>query len=273
MRSPAILMPFIANRVYQWVPALIDASWGLQTIPHGIAYPLCSSLLCRQCGLLFLDIRFSDSEMGRLYQNYRDEAYTALRDHYEPGYRARNGRLLHGIGYMKEVEVFLSPYLPDTLRVLDWGGDTGVNTPFKSGAGNTIHIYDISGQETVGKLHKVSLQTAKQYAYDLVVCSNVLEHVPYPRQLIAQILGLMSPTTVLYIEVPLESLVKAHSDTTQLLQHKRHWHEHINFFSKASIEALISVMGLKLLNYRQLDVQNSERPYTQLLIACSKGGV
>jgi hypothetical protein len=267
MRSPAILMPFIAHRIYQWTPALIDASWGLQTVPHGMAYSLCSSLLCSRCGLLFLDIRFSDGEMQRLYVNYRDEAYTALRDHYEPGYRARNEGLLQGVNYMQEIEDFLSPHLPDTVRVLDWGGDTGVNTPFKSGAGNTVHIYDISGQETAGQLRKVSLQTARQHVYDLVVCSNVLEHVPYPRQLIADILELMSPTTVLYIEVPFEKLVRDYSDPMQLLQHKRHWHEHINFFSKASIEALISEMGLKLLQIRELDVEIVGGSYTLFQIA------
>ena len=208
MRSPAVLMPFIAHRVYQWEPALIDASWGLQTISEGHAYALCNSLLCSECNLLFLDIRFSDREMARLYKNYRDDTYTALRDRYEPGYRVRNEGLVQGINYLHEIETFLQPHLPDTLRVLDWGGDTGVNTPFKEGAANTVHIYDISGLETTGRLRKVSKETAAQHVYDLIVCSNVLEHVPYPRLVLAEIMAVMTPTTVLYIEVPMENLVK-----------------------------------------------------------------
>jgi hypothetical protein len=93
--------------------------------------------------------------------------------------------------------------------------------------------------------------------------------------MIAQILKFMSPTTVLYIEVPLESLVKAYPDATHVLQHKRHWQEHINYSSKASIEALISGMDLKLLNYRELHLTmlDTGRPYTQLLIACTKSRV
>ena len=248
---------------------MIDASWGLKTVPNGMAYPLCSSLLCRLCGMLFLDIRFSDSEMGKLYHNYRDEVYTALRDYYEPGYRARNEGLLQGINYLENVEAFLRPYLPSTIRVLDWGGDTGVNTPFKSRVGNTVHIYDISDQETLGQLRKVSLQIAKEHAYDLVVCSNVLEHVPYPRQMIADIMEHMSPSTVLYIEVPFEKLVKNYPDKMQLLQNKRHWHEHINFFCRDSIEKLISVMGLKLLQCRELDIYNENELCTVFQIALS----
>ena len=66
-RSPAVLMPFIAHRIYQWEPVLIDESWGLQTISDGHAYSLCHSLLCLDCHLLFLDIRFSNAESSRLY--------------------------------------------------------------------------------------------------------------------------------------------------------------------------------------------------------------
>jgi SAM-dependent methyltransferase len=233
-----------------------------------MAYSLCNSLLCDQCGLLFLDIRFSDSELALLYQNYRDEAYTALREHYEPGYRARNEGLVHGINYLQEVENFLRPHLPDTLRVLDWGGDTGVNTPFKDCAANTVHVYDISGMETTGRVRKVSKKTASQNHYDLVVCSNVLEHVPYPRRALAEIRATMNPTTVLYIEVPLENLVKEYLGGTQVLGRKRHWHEHINFFSRNSLEALVTEMGLSLLHFQVQDIESDGKPYSQFMLAC-----
>ncbi len=265
-------MPFIAHRVYQWEPVVIDASWGLQTIPNGIAYPLCNSMLCRRCGLVFLDIRFSESEMARLYHNYRDESYAALRERYEPGYIQRNSGILHGVSYLREVESFLKPFLPEVVRVLDWGGDTGVNTPFKDSAANTIHIYDISNIETAEKIRKVSRETAAHHEYDLVVCSNVLEHVSYPRQALLQIMESMSLKTVLYLEVPLENLVKAYADPAHVLANKRHWHEHINFFSRASLEALIDGVGLSLVDFRELDIQSEGRPYTQFQLACVRSG-
>jgi SAM-dependent methyltransferase len=268
-RCPAVLMPFIAHRIYQWEPALIDDSWGLKTIPKGMAYSLCNSLLCNQCGLLFLDIRFSDSELALLYQNYRDEAYTALREHYEPGYRARNEGLVQGINYLQEVEDFLQPYVQDTLRVLDWGGDTGVNTPFKTNDANTVDIYDISGIETTGQVRKVSKETASQNHYDLIVCSNVLEHVPYPRRMLAEIKATMKQTTVLYIEVPLENLVKEHFGSTQLLGNKRHWHEHINFFSQQSLQYLVARHGLKVLAINEHPVTNAGKSGFVYMLACT----
>jgi hypothetical protein len=268
IRSPAILMPFISHRVYNWEPALIDNSWGLQTIQLGHAYALCNSLLCSKCGLLFLDIRFSELEMARLYKNYRDDTYTTLREQYEPGYRLRNEGLVQGVNYLQEVEAFLKPHLPDTMCLLDWGGDTGKNTPFKDVVANEVHIYDISGIETNGRLRKVSKETATQNHYDLIVCSNVLEHVSYPSKVLAEIKAVMASTTVLYIEVPLENLVKANEDGAQLLTKKRHWHEHINFFSKDSLIELVNGSGLSLLNLHVQNIQSEGKPYSQFMLAC-----
>src|SRR5437016_2710182 len=72
-KSPAILMPFIAKRVFGWEPVEIMDDWGLRDIKSGMAYPLCNSVQCASCGVLFLDIRFSDSEMATLYSGYRGE--------------------------------------------------------------------------------------------------------------------------------------------------------------------------------------------------------
>ena len=261
-------MPFITHRIYGWEPVQIDESWGLQTIANGNVYSLCNSLFCHQCGLLFLDIRFSISELSLLYHNYRDEVYTELREHYEPGYRERNKAFVNGISYMQEVEKFLQPYLPSTLSILDWGGDTGVNTPFKDNFSNAIYIYDISGVEIFGLFPKVSKSTAAQNSYDLIVCSNVLEHVSFPRRVLEEIKTFMRPTTVLYIEVPLENLVKEYLGEEQLLKHKRHWHEHINFFSQNSLEKIVAEAGLSLLGFKVQDIESEGKLYSQFMLAC-----
>jgi hypothetical protein len=268
-RSPAVLMPFISHRVYEWQPVRIDNSWGLQTIPLGNAYALCNSLLCSNCGLLFLDIRFSDLEMGRLYKNYRDDAYTTLRERYEPGYSARNKVLAQGVNYLQKVEAFLTPHLPNKLRVLDWGGDSGINTPFKANEANEIHIYDISGVETTDRLRKVSKETAFNFKYDLIVCINVLEHIPYPRQILSEIKVMMSLGSVLYIEVPLENHVKEFSDMETRLEKKRHWHEHINFFSENALHRLVLNLGLQILSFKIENVNQNSKAYSIFMLACS----
>ncbi len=241
--SPAILTPFIASRIFHWRPVRVTADWGLRDIENGMAYSICNSAMCDDCGMLFLDMRFDDEEMAALYRDYRSEAYTASRESFEPGYATRNALLLDGAGYIALVEAFLRPHLPRKPRVLDWGGDTGVNTPFRSTAARH-DVYDISNRPLVAGAHAVSLETAKAAPYDLIVYSNVLEHVSYPREALREIAGAMRPQTLLYVEVPHEAVVREFHDKRRRLEQKRHWHEHINFFSSDALDALFRNAGL-----------------------------
>lgn len=266
--SPAVLMPFVAHRALGWAPVQIDASWGLQTLATGHAYSICNSLLCAHCELLFLDMRFSDDAMARLYHDYRGPAYTQLRTHYEPGYTQRNDRLNQGVGYLDQIERFLAPWLPaGTLQVLDWGGDTGTNTPFKQRAAR-FDIFDISDKPTVAGARRVTQREAESGHYHLVVCSNVLEHVPYPAALLHDMRQCTSQETVVYIEVPCEALVLAHPNPAERLRSKRHWHEHVNFFSERALRALADQAGLDVVALQILEVPDAENPARLFQLAC-----
>lgn len=251
---PAVLMPFIAFRVFGWQPTHITSEWGLRDIPAGMACSVCNSVMCEDCGMLFLDMRFDDAEMAALYDDYRGDAYTAARDRFEPGYAVRNALLLDGSGYIAQIEAFLEPHLGPRPSVLDWGGDTGVNTPFRSRA-TRHHIYDISKRPVVESARVVDLEAVRANVYDLIVFSNVLEHVPYPRDLLREIVGAMRPETVLYIEVPHEDVVRLIDDPAQRLERKRHWHEHINFFTPRALDILFRDAGL-------LQIERKSHPIT-----------
>ncbi|MGE0668685.1 MAG: class I SAM-dependent methyltransferase [Sphingomonadales bacterium] len=266
VKSPAILMPFVAHRVFGWAPVEIDDSWGLRTIRNGHAYSICNSVGCLDCGMLFLDIRFTDAEMGALYRGYREEEYTALREHYEPGYRVRNEELNQGIAYVPEVEGFLSDFLPERIRVLDWGGDTGMNTPFKDRA-DVFHIHDISARAAVAGATIIGPEAMRRTTYDLIVCSNVLEHVSFPLDLIEDIKSCMDRDSVLYIEVPFEEVVRQNDDVKERCAHKRHWHEHINFFCARSLGVMIRSAGLDILALKDLSSGADTLPH-QFMVAC-----
>jgi hypothetical protein len=242
--APAILMPFIAHRCFGWVPAMVDESWGLNTIKNGMAYTVCKSLQCKVCGLLFLDIRFSTDELLNLYYGYRDEDYTSLRESYEPGYSLRNEALANTIEYFGILEDFLDPLLPNgQLAILDWGGDSGKNTPLRHRA-MKHDVYDISRTAVVPGATAISREQAVVNIYDLIVCSNVLEHVPYPSDVLLDIRQIMRPESLLYVEVPYEDVLLTHG--SESIRHKKHWHEHINFFSPESINRLFKNMGLSV---------------------------
>lgn len=244
--APAILMPFVAHRVFGWAPARIDESWGLHTVKQGMAYTVCRSLQCRDCGLLFSDIRFSGDELERLYGDYRGPEYTTLRESYEPGYTCRNDALGERLDYAGAHEEFLDPLLPaGGLEILDWGGDSGKNTPLQ-GRARRHDVYDISAVPVIAGARSVGREAALAHQYDLVVCCHVLEHVAYPSDLVQDMRQAMSPQSVLYVEVPFEEVIRLHGG--EALSHKRHWHEHVNFFTPLSLEVLLSTLGFQVLS-------------------------
>jgi SAM-dependent methyltransferase len=248
-RSPAVLMPFIAFRIFGWQPVEITEDFGLRDLSQGNAYSVCNSLGCEDCGLLFLDMRFDGEEMGALYQGYRGPDYTSARERFEPGYVRRNDILVEGSTYIGAVEEILAPHVGTTPRVLDWGGDTGLNTPFK-GKASLHHVYEISDKPPIAGAEMVSLDQVRSQSYDLIVSSQVLEHVPSPAESLKEMAAVMRPETLLYLEVPREDLVRNVSGLENRLRAKRHWHEHVNFFTEDAIAAMMQAAGLTPLSMR-----------------------
>ena len=252
-RSPAVLMPFVALRVFGHEPVEITADWGLRDLRQGMAYTLCNSLQCQECGALFLDYRFTDEQMAALYHNYRDELYNSQRIRFEPGYANVVQHYHQRAAYLDEVEQWLALRLPEAPAVLDWGGDTGINSLFLA-SNRLLHIHDISGVELVAGAERVDLEQIGQNEYDLVTCSQVLEHVSFPMELVEQILPAVGPRTLLYLEVPSEALMRQYPGSLELAPHKRHWHEHVNFFTETSMRRLLERLGLEVIDVLHLPV-------------------
>ena len=260
-------MPFVANRVFGWEPVEITPDWGLRDIKSGMAYPLCNSVQCMRCGVLFLDIRFTDTEMSSLYSSYRGDDYTDLRERFEPGYKARNAIILHGSTHLPKVEQFLLPHVSPPLKILDWGGDTGANTPFKDES-VVLHIYDISNKPVVEGAMRVGKDAIERIEYDLIVLSHVLEHLPFPANALSEISTVMRKNTVLYIEVPHEDLVRLNSGSRDVHLSKRYWHEHINFFTHDAMRSLLEGCGLEALDVQTIETEGGGKHWHVFAIAC-----
>jgi hypothetical protein len=271
-RSSAVLMPFVASRVFGHEPVRITTEWGLRDLQPGMAYTLCNSLQCQVCGVLFLDYRFTDREMSLLYQGYRDATYTKERDRFEPGYALANQHYQGRADYLRDVEAWLETRVPANPAVLDWGGDSGINTPFL-GRSALTHVFDISSVEPVEGAQTVDLASMQTHQYDLVVCSQVLEHVPDPYELLVQLVERLGEQTLLYIEVPREALMREHPGRKDLAGHKRHWHEHINFYTEESLRALVSRAGLHVQECLTLDIDLGWRKSSIFGLTAKRAGV
>ena len=260
-------MPFVAKRVFGWEPVEITDAWGLRDIRPGMAYTLCGSVQCLHCGVLFLDIRFSEREMMSLYSGYRNDEYVALREQFEPGYAARQSQLAIGSNYISKVERFLSDHLAPPSSVLDWGGDIGLNTPYRSTC-QLLHVHDISGLQPSGKALQVQRDVIDATHYDLIVLSNVLEHVPFPGEVLSEVQSAMSVDSVLYIEVPHEDLVRSNPKSRDLYARKKYWHEHINFFTQESLEHLLRRRNLNIEGMKSILVTAGGKEGYVFMIAC-----
>ena len=123
LSSPAILMPFIAERALGWGPVEITEDWGLDTVPTGHAVCRVNTRACDNCGTMFLDLRFGEDEMSNLYSDYRGSDYNALRVKYEPGYQAKTSAFNERASWLDETEDWIESKIGKPGTVLDWGGD------------------------------------------------------------------------------------------------------------------------------------------------------
>jgi SAM-dependent methyltransferase len=256
-RSPAVLMPLVANRAFGWTPVEITPDWGFRDLKTGMAYSLCNSMQCQACGFLFLDIRFDDEEMDRLYSNFRSEDYARQRDAFEPGYAAMNAAIQVHVPDTSDAERALAGHVTSAPRVLDWGGNGGKNTPFRQIA-SQVDIYDLSDEPPIAGVRRVNREQASANRYDLVVACHVLEHVPYPETVVRPAAAMLDEDGVLYVEVPHEILIAGSPGARDLAPKKRHWHEHINFFTEDAMRALLERCGLEVVGV-------DERPFDSLV--------
>lgn len=198
---------------------------------------------CLHCGLYFSDYRPDETEMGRLYDKYRDEAYVEQRRKYEPNYS--NGEFYgQNIleGRKKRVVNFIEPYIEfaNIKSVLDYGGDKGQFIP-EAFVNAEKYVYDISGNKTIEGVTLLSEQEEiKQKNWNFVMCTHLLEHVSEPKAIISDLVSIMKNDTYLYIELPYETCMHQYSDIEI--------NEHINFFRETTMEAIAKLFGLRILN-------------------------
>lgn len=211
--KPAILAPFIVERIFGMKPETTTSLYG---IPNQVNYFPCKTLMCEICGFVGINILFDNDEMSKLYMNYRDEEYNKTRLTYEPNYKWDVFNERHS--YVNEVsQPFIEEHVSDIETLIDFGGYDGLNTPY---IGKDRYVYDICNVES-----KVQV-TDTLFSCDLITCMHVLEHVPDPNKIIEEIKG---KARYYYFEVPNENIMN-----------KQFWHEHINCFTIDSFVDLLS---------------------------------
>jgi len=218
-----------------------------------------SLLYCRNCDFAYYHPRLSEHDLSFLYKGYRSDGYVAERKQFEIGYT-------NPVDTPKRVSDYARMFrdVLDTNKIffmLDYGGNKGETIPpiFPNAIKCVYEPHDVEPLPGV-------LQIRHRQEFDFIMCCHVLEHLPYPGVAIQRILNFSHKGTVLYFEVPLDSLLgttvfssfarKTVAGNRLLLENynrltgkspddpRFYMHEHISHFSPKSLQYLLLVNGL-----------------------------
>jgi len=235
--SPAFIFPFVSNRIFGQPTIELEKS-NLTDIDLRKTLVGTFTFKCGKCYYMGNAIRYSQEQMELLYKGYRDKSYNEERIIFEPSYKERITNLEAQYPYLKEVEKFIEDNTKNIRSILDLGGGSGINCPFRTSKKHSCWVYDLSPCKLVKDIVHWS-KNEERRNFDLINCSNVLEHVPSLEDFIKnEILNL--DFKYLYIEVPNHEPEK--NPTHDVI--KKGWHEHINFFTKNSLISLFEKHSL-----------------------------
>lgn len=185
----ALVAPFVAKRTWNRDPFCVDL------------------VRCEACGFMFYNPRLDDDDLQHLYKGYRSEEFRKMRFETEPWYtKSFNNDLASPESYEIRRTV-LAPVLKQHLgerkikRILEYGGDRG---DLAAGLidGAAAFSYDISGTEVAPGV--TATKDPASCEADLILNSNVLEHVGFPRVLVNEILQSAPAGGLIFLEVPVE---------------------------------------------------------------------
>ena len=264
----------------------VVAPWILENQKNcGEAESLSFYCLCNSCGLHFFSRRFSEEELNTIYSHYRDSSYQKKRQRYEPWYTEKVnlsiGNDLPTIKVRQEnlkkliCEAHLSGIVDLPKVIVDWGGDKGQFIPI-FGSSQQSYVYEVSDATPAFGVDRLfSTDQIEQKLPDLFMVCHVLEHDHGARNLVSKIAALAKPSSLLYVEVPLdrtEVIPNRLPPSKQILKHRFFWifidfyslvtmrvlklklpfqvlkqSEHVNFFCQKSLVKVVETLDFKLI--------------------------
>ena len=209
---------------------------------------------CKNCQFIYSD--YIDPKVLSFFYNYfsRDRTPESIA-------KIRENAKANGLS---QLEV-LKPFLPANLkRTLDFGGGYGENAKLFLSKSDYVYITeeDESCHEQIKKEPKLQILKASNLHnnkfigyFDLLILSNVLEHLTLPRQQLQHFSRIISEGGILFIEVPCEAKM--------LKETSRHGRQHVGFYTVDNFKLLIKKQG----SFDILDIGR----YGQSINKCIKG--
>ncbi len=223
---------------------------------------------CIGCGFIFAKILPSPEFLTQVYDEVidKDIAAKASRDPTDIARRLR---------YISQSLLLVSRN--PAPKALDYGCGFGMTLKLLLAAGvqaigfdpSELRIESLEHTECVTNSFD-DLSTKKPY--DLVICDNVLEHLPNPRPTLRRLATLCAPGAILYVSVPAYEKTRIdaiRSGGTSIMSEDmclNPW-EHLNYFCLESLDHMMGDYGFKAIPAASLagEVDIGLRPEQQLV--------
>jgi SAM-dependent methyltransferase len=198
------------------------------------------SLLCPRCGFMSFSPRPSAEDIDNKYRflqveekdigGQRSDRSAQARD------RSRAERVFDTVSRFAR---------DDRLRVLDVGGGNGkILLPFiEHGHECSLVDYNVKPIDGVKKIADRLEDVPEESAYDVVICSHVIEHLAEPAAAVKKMSALLNDDGVVYGEVPLGVWGGIGIENDPVT--------HVNFFTEDSFKALFSTCDMTIREGRQ----------------------
>jgi SAM-dependent methyltransferase len=213
-------------------------------------------VVCSDCGFAYADNIPGQDWFDSYYREMSKYTYDQRDGQESPVDMAR----------FRSITEMISKHLPDRgSRIIDFGCATGslLNHLKKAGYANLLGMDKGSSSAQIAeKLFSISVVNAgleeiahSEEPFDLLIQSGTLEHIRDIRTLLEEMMLVLKPNGLMYIEVPdvagFEDCMHAPFQEFSI--------EHINFFSRQSLTNLMSRFG-----FEPVDVLQLKRDYTAI---------
>jgi SAM-dependent methyltransferase len=199
------------------------------------------TLLCRECGFVTVSPRPSEEDIDAKYRFLQ-------REEGDIGGQAHSGKAKR-LDERRAERIYRSVVRhtgTKALQVLDFGGGNGKLLVSFQRRGHTCHLVDYSLEPLPGveKIGDTLEDLPDGAAYDLILCSHVIEHLGDPRKTVRKLAACLQQGGILYGEVPIDVWggVDIRYDPVT----------HVNFFTPHSFELLFETIGLGVLESREI---------------------
>lgn len=220
------------------------------------------TVICRQCGLIRTNPRLSEKSQTEFYR-HEYPLITAKVDfvknderYYENLFNREYHRTYHIDSFIKQVQgqSWFSDHQP--LVVADIGCGTGgmmqyfidrKHMAYGCDYGKKAVAYGVSRGLNIKKGNASELGGLVKA--ELVIMSHILEHVAWPHQFISEVVELLRPGSLLYVELPGVLAISAKRNRNDFLRFLRVYHM-LNF-SLGTLVNLVESHGFRLVKGTQ----------------------